>query len=106
MAGNRDTNKRLKAIGIPIELCVKYERLCGIQAGKKLSLADTFHVSEAMISALEAGVRNVQLSSEDYQLIAAEVKRNEAERNCRQLELPGLSKDDEDRESKKGGQTK
>jgi hypothetical protein len=33
-----------------------------------------------MISALEAGARNVQLTSEDYELIAKEVKRNENSR--------------------------
>ena len=104
MAGNRDTNKRLKAIGIPIELCVKYERLCGIQAGKKLSFADKFHVSEAMISALEAGVRHIQLTSRDYQLIADEVKRNEQARL--QPELPGLSEEDEVKLNEKGGSTK
>ena len=87
MANNRDTNKRLKAIGIPIELCIKYERLCGIKPGQRMSFADKFHVSEAMISALDAGVRNVELTSEDYMLIAAEVKRNEESRNVYQTEL-------------------
>ena len=77
---NRDTNKRLKAIGLPIELCVKFERLCGIPAGRKPTYVEKIHVSEAMISALEAGVRNVQLSSEDYELIANEVKQNEQRR--------------------------
>jgi hypothetical protein len=80
MAGNRDTNKRLKAIGLPIELCVKYERLCGIKPGQRMSFTDRFRVSEAMISALEAGVRNVPLSAEDYTLIAEEVRRNENSR--------------------------
>ena len=80
MADNRDTNKRLKGIGLPIELCMKYERLCGIPAGRKPTYVEKIHVSEAMISALEAGVRNVQLSSEDYELIAKEVKKNEQSR--------------------------
>jgi hypothetical protein len=87
MASNRDTNKRLKAIGLPIELCIKYERLCGIRPGQRMSFTDKFHVSEAMISALEAGVRNVELSSEDYMLIAQEVKQNEQSRRCKQLSL-------------------
>ena len=77
---NRDTNKRLKAIGLPIELCVKFERLCGIPAGRKPTYVEKIHVSEAMISALEAGVRNVQLTSEDYEQIAKEVKKNEQRR--------------------------
>ncbi len=83
MASNRDTNKRLKGIGLPIELCVKYERLCGIPPGRKPSFTEKFRVSEAMISALEAGVRNVQLTSEDYEQIAKEVKRNENSRKGR-----------------------
>jgi hypothetical protein len=80
MAANRDTNKRLKGIGLPIELCVKYERLCGIKGEHRLTFTEKFRVSEAMISALEAGVRNVQLTSEDYELIAKEVKKNESSR--------------------------
>ena len=27
MAGKRDASKRLKGFGIPVEVCVKYERL-------------------------------------------------------------------------------
>ena len=77
---NRDSTKRLKGIGLPIELCVKYERMCGIPPGRKPSFTEKFRVSEAMISALEAGARNVQLTSEDYELIAKEVKRNENSR--------------------------
>lgn len=77
---NRDTNKRLKAIGLPIELCVKFERLCGIPAGRRPTYVEKIHVSEAMISALESAVRNVQLTSEDYELIAREVKKNEQSR--------------------------
>ena len=80
MADNRDTNKRLQAIGLPIELCVKFERLCGIPAGRKPTYVEKIHVSEEMISAMEAYVRNVQLTSEDYELIAKEVKRNEQSR--------------------------
>lgn len=90
MAENRDTNKRLKAIGLPIELCVKFERMCNIPAGQKPTFVQKILVSEAMISALEAAVRNVQLTSEDYELIAKEVKRNEQRRG------KATKKDDED----------
>ena len=92
---NRDTNKRLKAIGLPIELCVKFERLCGIPAGRKPTYVEKIHVSEAMISAMEAAVRNVQLTSADYELIAAEVKRNESRRAV-QEEFPWASDDAQD----------
>lgn len=80
MASNRDTNKRLKAIGLPIELCLKYERLCGIPAGKRPTFVDKIHVSDAMISALEAAVRNVKLTADDYAIIEKEVRRNEQKR--------------------------
>lgn len=80
MASNRDTNKRLKAIGLPIELCVKYERLCGIETGKKPSFVDRIHVSDAMISALEAAVRNIKLTADDYAIIEKEVRKNEQNR--------------------------
>ena len=106
MAGNRDTNKRLKAIGIPIELCVKYERMCGIKPGQRMSFTDRFHVSEAMISALEAGARNYQLTSEDYRLIAEEVRQNEAARNCVQTELNFGDQESGHGEQEKGGKAK
>ena len=32
MANMRDKNKRLKGFGIPVEVCVKYERLAGVKA--------------------------------------------------------------------------
>ena len=86
---NRDTNKRLKAIGLPIELCVKFERLCGIPPERKPTYVEKIHVSEAMISAMETAVRNVQLTSRDYELIAEEVKENEKKRRGK-----GASSDD------------
>lgn len=80
MKRTRNTNKRLKAIGIPIPLCVKFERLCGVKPGQELSYMDKLHVSEAMISAMEAAVRKIQLTAEDYELIAKEMKHNESNR--------------------------
>jgi hypothetical protein len=86
MKGNaRDINKRLRAMGLPITLCVKYERLCGVKPGKKPTFVEKIRISEAMISAMEVGVRNVVLTSTDYQLIAAEVHRNEKIREAKSI---------------------
>ena len=76
MARNRDVTKRLKGIGIPIEVCVKYERMCGIPAGSRGSFAQRMRVSDAMIAALERGAEGVELSGEDWRLIRAEIKAN------------------------------
>lgn len=77
----RDTNKRLKGIGLPIELCVKIERAVGVKAGQTPTYTQRCHVSDAIISALESAFRNIQLTAEDYEQIAEEVKRNEDARN-------------------------
>ena len=81
MATQRETTKRLKAIGLPIELCVKYERALNVKPGETPTYVQKIFISEAMISALEAGVRNIQLTPEDYELIAKEVRENETKRN-------------------------
>lgn len=81
MAKNRDTNKRLKGIGIPIEICVKYERMAGLAPGQKPTFVEKIHVSELMISALEAYARDVRLTAVDYELIAEEVRQNEEDRD-------------------------
>lgn len=74
----RDKDKRLKGFGIPIEVCVKYERAVGIPAGVEPTKQQRAAVTKLMVDVLTAGVSNVVLNSEDYELIAQEVKRNES----------------------------
>lgn len=74
----REPSKRLKAFGVPIELCVKFERLVGVKTGETPTFVQKIHVSDAMIAAMNAWVQNIELSAEDYELIAKEVKENES----------------------------
>lgn len=77
MANMRDKNKRLKGFGIPIEVCVKYERLAGVKTNETPNKKQAKAVTDLMVKVLIAGVSNVSLTSEDYEQIAKEVKENE-----------------------------
>lgn len=77
MANMRDKNKRLKGFGIPVEVCVKYERLAGVKVNEKPTKQQSKVITDLMVKVLIAGVSNVTLSSEDYEQIAKEVKENE-----------------------------
>ena len=77
MANMRDKNKRLKGFGIPVEVCVKYERLAGVKVNEKPTKQQSKAITDLMVKVLIAGVSNVTLSSEDYEQIAKEVKENE-----------------------------
>ncbi len=77
MANMRDKNKRLKGFGIPVEVCVKYERLAGVKVNEKPTRAQSTIVTDLMVKVLIAGVSDVKLTSEDYEQIAKEVKANE-----------------------------
>lgn len=77
MANARNKNKRLKCFGIPIETCVKYERLAGVATGATPTKNQSEVVTRLMVNVLSAGVSNVALTSADYQQIAKEVESNE-----------------------------
>lgn len=77
MANMRDKNKRLKGFGIPIEVCIKYERLAGVKTNETPTKKQSKDITDLMVKVLIAGVSNVILTSEDYEQIAKEVKANE-----------------------------
>ena len=77
MANQRDKNKRLKGFGIPVEVCVKYERLAGVKANETPTKKQAKEVTDLMVKVLIAGVSHVTLTSEDYAQIAKEVQANE-----------------------------
>lgn len=77
MANVRDKNKRLKGFGIPIETCVKYERLAGVETGKEPTKAQSMKVTDLMVKVLSAGVAHVALTAADYDIISKEVAKNE-----------------------------
>ncbi|MBR0196893.1 MAG: hypothetical protein IJQ34_02055 [Kiritimatiellae bacterium] len=76
----RDNNKRLKGFGIPIEICVKYERMAGVEIGEKPNFRQRSEITRLMLTALTMYVAGVVLTAEDYELIAKEVKENEQRR--------------------------
>lgn len=77
MANKRDTSKRLKGFGIPIETCIKYERLAGVKTNEEPTKAQAAAVTRLMVQVLSAGVLDVELTAEDYDQIKQEVKHNE-----------------------------
>ena len=73
----RDTNKRLKWVGFPIELCFKMERAVGVQPGKKATYDQRCAVSRLIVGAVEKAVKHVKLTALDHKLIAREIEENE-----------------------------
>lgn len=71
----RDINKRLKGFGIPIELCVKYERMAGVKPGEEPTKKQQEQITKLMVTALTLYVAHIVLTSRDYEEIAQEVKR-------------------------------
>lgn len=80
MPGKRDSDKRLKGMGIPIEVCVKYERKAGVKTGQQPTKAQRDKIAAMMVAQITLGVTDVVLSSKDYELIQQEVKANEEAR--------------------------
>lgn len=76
----RDINKRLKGFGIPIELCVKYERMAGVKPGEEPTKKQQEQITKLMVTALTLYVAHIVLTSRDYAEIAQEVKENEERR--------------------------
>lgn len=70
----------MKGLGIPISLCLKYERKIGLKPGDKPDYVQRIKISDLMISAMAAAVRDVTLTAEDHKLIAEEVRKNELAR--------------------------
>jgi hypothetical protein len=76
----RDKNKRLKGFGIPVELCVRYERMAGVKTGEEPTRAQQQDITRLMVTALTVYAADVVLTSADYQLIKEEVEANERNR--------------------------
>ncbi len=80
MPGKRDCDKRLKGMGIPIEVCVKYERRAGVKIGHAPTKAQRDEIAKMMVTQITLGVADVVLTAKDYELILEEVKANERSR--------------------------
>lgn len=80
MAGKRDKNKRLKGFGIPVEVCVRYERMVGVKTGETPTKQQAQQITELMVTALTIYASKVVLTSRDYAQIQKEVESNERSR--------------------------
>ena len=80
MANQPDKNNRLKGLQVPIEVCVKFERLAGVKVNQEPTIQQRKAIGKMMVSALVLASQHVQLNAADYEQIAKEVKANE-ERN-------------------------
>ena len=76
----RDKNKRLKGFGIPVELCVRYERMAGVKTGAEPTPKQKRDITRLMVTALTVYAANVILTAKDYKLIMEEVEANERSR--------------------------
>lgn len=76
----RDKNKRLKGFGIPVEVCVRYERMAGVKPGEVPTKQQARRITELMVAALTVYASKVVLTARDYELILKEVKDNERNR--------------------------
>ena len=76
----RDKNKRLKGFGIPVEVCVRYERMAGVKTGEEPTKQQAKRITKLMVTALTIYAADVVLTSRDYALIQKEVEENERSR--------------------------
>lgn len=80
MADSRKASKRSKCFGIPVEVCVKYERMAGVKTGEKPTKKQAEAACKMMVDAMIIGVSHIQLSAKDFELISKEIEENEAKR--------------------------
>lgn len=74
MANQRDVHKRQVGIGIRISTLRRIEKRAALNGNTP---------SVELVNILEQGVRNVELTSDDYLKIAEEVRKNEQKRKSK-----------------------
>lgn len=72
----RDSKKRLKGLGLPVDLCVKIEQLVGVMPGQKPDYIQKIKISDFIISALEKATSSVVLTPENVAAVKEEVLGN------------------------------
>ena len=77
MTGQRDSRKRSKGFGFPLDVCLKFERLVGIPPGGKPDFWQRMQISHEMVKALRAHVAHISLTDKDWELIRQEIAENE-----------------------------
>lgn len=72
----RDSKKRLKGLGLPVDLCVKIEQLVGVMPGQKPDYIQKIKISDFIIRALEKATSGVVLTPENVAAVKEEVLGN------------------------------
>lgn len=75
----RDPNKRLKAIGLPIELCLKIEQAVGVKPGCHPDYIEKIRISDFIITTLKDAVKGTVLEPDNLRALANELDRNRKE---------------------------
>ena len=77
---NRDTSKRFRSQGLPIELSVKLEQAVGVKPGKKPNYMQKILISDMIVKAVEAAVSEIELDPINRAAVEEEIRGNEERR--------------------------
>lgn len=94
MTGQRDSKKRSKGFGFPLDVCLKFERLVGIPPRGKPDYWQRMQITHEMVKALRAHVAHVNLTDEDWELIRQEIAENERKKPREIHAALGISEED------------
>ena len=72
----RDTTKRYRSQGLPVELCVKLEQAVGVAPGQKPSFFQKQLISDIIIKAVMKEVADVELNPANKALVEQEISEN------------------------------
>ena len=64
----RDKNKRLKGFGIPVELCVRYERMAGVKTGEEPTPKQKRDITRLMVTALTEDGEVMAVQHKEYKI--------------------------------------
>lgn len=85
---NRDTGKRWRSQGLPIDLAVKLEQAVGVKPGKKPNYMQKILISNLIIKAVEKAVGEIELDPVNKAAVEAEIRSNEEQRAQAQKDKP------------------
>ena len=77
---NRDTSKRWRSQGLPIELSVKLEQAVGVKPGEKPNYMQKILISDLIIKAVESAVGGIELDPVNKAAVEEEIRSNEERR--------------------------
>ena len=80
----RDSRKRLKGLGLPVELCVKLEQYAGVKPGEKPDFIQRMKISDFVIQQLTKATEDIHLTAENMMLVKREISQNHKTRTAGQ----------------------